>query len=321
MHPPVDSAVHRVLPRNDFRPAVGRPRPAGIFQETSLSQQACERNALGCASRLNGQIAMRSTQNSPATKTEPATNNHGRLRQQIVESLLSDVFRGQLIAGRHLVTQELADRFNVSHTPIREALIALAGIGIIDLVPNRGAVVRQITSREVREVMQVRRALECEAVRLACRRIDLKELNSLALELKRLADRKVVQAARFVEQARSVDNRLHDLIANSCGNRFLANELNRLKTLFRAFRDVAWTEREAHNDFRRLADEAREHLAILEALRDGDRRGAARAMSRHLRGGMKYWARIVPESAAASGPLHRNGRVIRNGVKRNGATR
>jgi DNA-binding GntR family transcriptional regulator len=262
--------------------------------------------------------------------SQSARTDHGKLRQKIVESLLADVFRGQLTAGRHLVTQELAERFNVSHTPVREALIALAGVGIIDLVPNRGAVVREITAREVREVMQVRRALECEAVRLSCGRIDLKELNGLALELKRLADRKVVQPARFVEQARSVDNRLHDLIANSCGNRFLANELNRLKTLFRTFRDVAWIEREAHNDYRRLADEAREHLAILEALREGDRLGAARAMSRHLRGGMKYWARIVPESAQASGPLHGNGRArlngdrtngARNGIKRNGATR
>src|SRR5438045_7939859 len=111
---------------------------------------------------------------------QTARTDHGNLRQKIVESLLADVFRGQLTAGRHLVTQELADRFNVSHTPIREALIALAGVGIIDLVPNRGAVVRQITAREVREVMQVRRALECEAVRLACGRIDLGILSGLA---------------------------------------------------------------------------------------------------------------------------------------------
>ena len=50
-----------------------------------------------------------------------------------------------------------------------------------------------------------------------------------------------------------------------------------------------------------------------------NRLGAARAMSRHLRGGMKYWARIVPESAGASGLLHRNGRAMRNGVEGNGA--
>lgn len=90
--------------------------------------------------------------------------DHGLRRQSIVESVLDDVFNGRLQAGTHLVTQELAVRFGVSHTPIREALIALAGIGIIDLLPNRGAVVRQVTVREVRDICQVRHVLECEAV-------------------------------------------------------------------------------------------------------------------------------------------------------------
>ena len=105
--------------------------------------------------------------------------DRGERRQAIVESLLADVFGGRLRAGQHLVTQELAERFGVSHTPIREALIALAGIGIIDLLPNRGAVVRQVTAKDVREVCQVRRVLECEAARRACGRIDLAELNAL----------------------------------------------------------------------------------------------------------------------------------------------
>jgi DNA-binding GntR family transcriptional regulator len=241
------------------------------------------------------------------------------LRQKIVETLLADVFRGEVSAGRHLVTQELAERFQVSHTPIREALIALAGIGIIDLVPNRGAIVRQVTAREVREVMQVRRALECEAVRLACGRIDLNELHTLAVRLKRMAGRNLVQPARFVAQARVLDSRLHDLIANSCGNRFLANELNRLKTLFRAFRDVSWTEHEARHDFRRLADEAHEHLAIVDALRAGDRRAAVKAMSRHLRGGLKYWTRGLGDSMDITTPKRQNPRFKRIGTRRNGA--
>ncbi len=82
---------------------------------------------------------------------------------------MADVVQGRLRAGEHLVTQELAERFGVSHTPIREALIALAGVGVIDLLPNRGAVVRRVSPKEVREVCQVRRALECEATRLGLR--------------------------------------------------------------------------------------------------------------------------------------------------------
>lgn len=222
--------------------------------------------------------------------------DHGLRRQTIVQSVLADVFQGSLRAGQHLVTQELAERFGVSHTPIREALIALAGIGIIDLLPNRGAVVRRVSAKEVRDICQVRRALECEATRRACGRIDLAELHFLAGELKRLRAIKNPSVGTFIQDARAVDSRLHDLIAGSCGNTFLAAELGRLKILFRAFRDVSYIHHEARNDFRRLAEEAGEHLAIVEALRAGDGKTAARAMAKHIRSGVKYWSRSLPEA-------------------------
>jgi DNA-binding GntR family transcriptional regulator len=236
--------------------------------------------------------------------------DHGLRRQAIVEALLADVFQGRLRAGGHLVTQELARRFGVSHTPIREALIALAGIGVIDLLPNRGAVVRQVTRGEVREVCQVRQILECAATRSACGRIDLARLHELAEDLRRLQAAAARPGPRFIEEARAVDSRLHDLIAESCGNTFLAQEISRLKMLFRAFRDVAWEHDEARNDFHRLAEEAHEHLAIVEALLAGAAQEAARAMARHIRSGARYWSRALPNG------MHHNG--TNNTEKRKG---
>jgi DNA-binding GntR family transcriptional regulator len=231
----------------------------------------------------------------PAPHTPPAPQSpRGLRRQTIVQSLLAEVCQGRLRAGEHLVTQELATRFGVSHTPIREALISLSGFGLIDLLPNRGAVVRRVTAQEVREVCQVRRALECEATRSACGRINLAELHALAAELRRLTTVKPRSGNGFIEQARALDSRLHDLIADSCGNAFLAKEISRLKTLFRAFRDVAWAHDEARNDFHRLGEEAHEHLAIVEALLAGNAKAAARAMARHIRSGVRYWSRAMP---------------------------
>jgi DNA-binding GntR family transcriptional regulator len=221
--------------------------------------------------------------------------HHGLRRQTIVQALLADVCQGRLRAGEHLVTQELAERFGVSHTPIREALITLGGIGIIDLLPNRGAVVRRVTAAEVREVCQVRRVLECEATRSACGRIALAELHALAAEFRRLMAVEDPSANGFIEQARAADSRLHDLIADSCGNAFLAKELSRLKILFRAFRDVAWEHDEARDDYHRIAEEGGEHLAIVEALLAGDAREAGRAMARHIRSGARYWSRAMPD--------------------------
>lgn len=224
-----------------------------------------------------------------------------------MQSLLADVFSGRVRAGEHLVTQDLADRFGVSHTPIREALISLSGMGIIDLLPNRGAVVRRVSRNEVREVCQVRRILECEATRLACGRISLAELDVLAEELRKMIAIRN-PGPSFIPKARELDTRLHDLIAESCGNTFLAHEIGRLKNLFRAFRDVAWERDEARNDYRRLAQESGEHLAIVEALRAGKTKDAKLAMSQHIRSGIKYWSRALPTH-----PVETNGRPSTNG--------
>ncbi|MFO0908214.1 MAG: GntR family transcriptional regulator [Isosphaeraceae bacterium] len=233
------------------------------------------------------------------------TCDHGLRRQAVVGSLLADIFGGRLRAGQHLVTQELATRFGVSHTPIREALIALAGLGVIDLHPNRGAIVRRVTARDVREVCQVRRVLECEAVRLACGRIDPQELATLSEGLQRQLQAQQsaeeVDQAQFILEARALDSWLHDRIAGACGNAFLANELSRLKTLFRAVRDMAWAHDAARHDYHRLASESREHLAIVEALTAGDGPAASRAMSRHIMAGATYWGRVVRENQANPG--------------------
>jgi DNA-binding GntR family transcriptional regulator len=230
-------------------------------------------------------------------KPTPRAVEHGLRRKVVVERLLGDIFRGRLKAGERLVIQDLARRFQMSPTPIREALVALEGIGIVDIAPNCGAVVRRVTVTDVKEVCQVRRALECTAVRLACGRIDLAELNLLASafrERSKPARRAQTAVKKAIDDARTLDSRLHDLIAESCGNRFLSQELGRLKLLFRTFRDVAWDRRSGDKDLLRFTEEAREHLAIVEPLLAGDARSASRAMANHIKSGEKYWSRGLP---------------------------
>lgn len=220
--------------------------------------------------------------------------DHGTRRQIVVEALLTETLQGTLRAGQRLVIKDLSDRFQVSSTPIREALIQLQAIGFIDFIPNAGAVVRRVTKVDVKEICQVRKALECEATRHACGRIELKKLHTLADAFRQML-RARRKGAAFVDRARDFDSQLHDLISESCGNRFLANEIGRLKLLFRAFRDASWEQRVAHNDFYRFEEEAEEHLAIVESLIAGDGKESARAMARHIRAGVKYWSRGLPD--------------------------
>jgi DNA-binding GntR family transcriptional regulator len=231
------------------------------------------------------------TRAMPVCPLEEKPFNHGLRRPAIVGAVLTDIFHGRLRAGQRLVTESLASRFGVSHTPIREALIELRGIGVVDLLPNRGAVVRRVTARDVREVCQVRRVLEGEAVRGAARRTDRGCVEALAADIRALAELRPDPDA--VERARQLDDRLHDLVRESCGNVFLAEELKRLQTIFRAFRDVTWDLELARRDYHRIAVEAVEHLAIAAALVVGDARAAARAMSTHIRSGVTYWTQVT----------------------------
>lgn len=241
---------------------------------------------------------------------------HGLRRKALVEDLLREVVQGRLRPGQHLVTRELADRFGVSHTPIREALIALAGIGVVDLLPNRGAIVRRVSPEEVREICQVRRALECEAVRGACGRIDPAELRVLHEAFRGMLARTSPFTTDVIAEARAADSRLHDLIASSSGNAFLAKEIGRLKILFRAFRDVSWEREEDRKEYQRLAEEAREHLAIVDALLAIDRAAAVRAMSRHILSGSRYWCRTLPEQPTARSNPRLNSSIDEEGKPR-----
>jgi DNA-binding GntR family transcriptional regulator len=233
-----------------------------------------------------------------------------------------DIMHGRLRPGQRLVVQELAERLGVGRTPIREALITLAGIGVVEIRPNRGAIIRNVGAREVRDFYLLRRALECEAIRTACGRIGEDELRELAAEFRRLIGADADDRDRSIADAHDLDNRLHDLIAESCGNALLLDELNRLKLLSRAFRDYAY-EQEGPLGTSHIKDvEAREHLAIVEALIARDRRAAVRAMSRHIVSGIRDLreisrfvdAGIAPQSRhsshypATDGPASADGR-------------
>ena len=111
------------------------------------------------------------------------------IRHDVVHRLLVEIFSGRLVAGTKLVTQTLSKRLGISATPIREALVDLEAIGMINISHNRGAVVAPFGPSQVREIYQVRRVLESEATRCACGNLDRPALESLRDEIRELADR------------------------------------------------------------------------------------------------------------------------------------
>jgi DNA-binding GntR family transcriptional regulator len=115
--------------------------------------------------------------------TEPVAR--GNLRQQVTARLMSGIFLGRFRSGQRLVVQHLAQTYQASPTPVREALVELATFGLVGLLPNRGAVVQPFGPRRS-EISQIRRLLEAEATRCASGRIPGGDLAALEEELNRL---------------------------------------------------------------------------------------------------------------------------------------
>jgi DNA-binding GntR family transcriptional regulator len=232
----------------------------------------------------------------PASKPVPQELRIARsgLREQVAESLLAAVFENRFAPGEKLVVQRIAKMLGVSPTPVREALVELAGLGVVSLIPNRGAVVNPFGSAQLKEMAQVRRVLESEAARCAAGKIDRNTLQNLLAELQQL-DRLKPSISRDT-RARHADTSLHALIAQNCGNHRLTAEIQRYLLLFQALRNVSHL-RDSWNNYRHSND-VPEHLQIVKALLAGKPDRAAHTMDQHIRSVERTLAGVLFTSPA-----------------------
>ncbi len=201
------------------------------------------------------------------------------LREKVTEQLLTNIFEGRFQPGEQLVVQRVAQMLGVSPTPVREALVELAGLGVVKLVPNHGAVVKRFGRPELKEMSQVRRVLESEAARCSCGHADMEILKQLHEELIQL-DSLEVSAARDA-RALAADTTLHAMVAENCENQRLTAEIERYLLLFRALRNISHL-RDSWDNYRHTND-VPEHLRIVGAMMSGDQELAAKMMDEHIR--------------------------------------
>mgnify|MGYP000572707246 CR=1 FL=1 len=133
-------------------------------------------------------------------------NDYLPLRDVVFNTLRTSILTGELKPGERLMEIHLADKLGVSRTPIREAIRKLELEGLVTMIPRRGAEVAQITEKNLRDVLEVRRALDALAVELACERITEDEL----AELKK-AEHFIFMEYHAIEQAESFERILNVL--------------------------------------------------------------------------------------------------------------
>lgn len=205
--------------------------------------------------------------------------NHGNRRQAVVRFILTRLFNGGYETGARLRVEHLAEECDVSVTPVREALVELAGVGVIELRPNRGAEVREFGPKQLWEICHLRRILECEAVRGCVGHFTPSELELMESNFARLST--VERDETWLEETKLLDNELHTVLAERCGNERLGYEINRYAVLYRTLRDARDNVRTARANYSEM-EENDEHLAIVRAIIKNDREAAADAMGYHV---------------------------------------
>jgi DNA-binding GntR family transcriptional regulator len=194
---------------------------------------------------------------APAAVTpRPAVSLHDGL----VAALRDYIVEGNLADGARIPERLLCDRFGISRTPLREALKVLAAEGLIDLLPNRGARVRELSSEDLRELFDVMGGLEALAGRLACERIsdtEVAEIEQTHHEMYRFYLRREMHGYFQCNQA------IHRMIVEAAGNATLSATYASFAGRIRRVRYSANLAKERD----RWGEAMREHEAILDALR------------------------------------------------------
>jgi DNA-binding GntR family transcriptional regulator len=178
----------------------------------------------------------------------------------------------KLAPGRALVEEDLARQYQVSRTPIREALRRLVQDGLIERQGGSFAVTK-LSAEQVAEIYPIISMLEGLAARLAASRTsrdvmrELRELHQQMRELARQGD-----TTGFV----TANQRFHDLLIRTAANTPLEREIGRFRTITSHFRRIVLSLPQ------RQAESIEEHEALIAALRDADGERAEQAMRRHV---------------------------------------
>ena len=195
------------------------------------------------------------------------------LRDVVFNTLRDAILTGKLVPGERLMEIHLADKLGVSRTPIREAIRKLELEGLVTMIPRRGAEVAQITEKHLRDVLEVRRALDALAVELACERITAEELESLKEACANFAKETKQGNANRLARA---DVAFHDIILNASGNERLVQMISKLSQQMYRYR-LEYVKDET--SYERLIAE---HEAIYEAICSRDGRAGAEAIKNHI---------------------------------------
>lgn len=223
-------------------------------------------------------------------KTETSTIERRSLHHELVERIRPLIVESQLVPGSKVPEKALCEQFNVSRTPLREALKVLAAEGLVHLEPNRGAWVTLVTIEEVNEVFPILTVLEALSGELACDLITDLEIQ----EVRRLHDTMMQSYRdRDLNAYFQYNQDIHRCILLAAKNNTLTNSCQALTARMQRARYVANMSEE------RWAEAVSEHEQIITMLEARDGKKLSNILVQHMRNkqsSVLRWLRTTTDS-------------------------
>lgn len=202
------------------------------------------------------------------------------MRDQIYEVLKDSILRNMYAPNSMLPIDQLAEEFGVSATPVREALVKLEADGLIQLIPNKGAIVTDIQADDILNNWEMRKLLEPYAAARSAELIPREELAQIRKEILSLStnpfDRELYIAS---------DAHIHETFYKYLPNPFLRDVIRRVHQMSVRIRYLPENSAAIHE--KAVHEVLAEHAAILDALEAGNHALIEAAVRRHLENGEK----------------------------------
>ncbi|MBG9547148.1 GntR family transcriptional regulator [Cytobacillus firmus] len=208
------------------------------------------------------------------------------IRERVYLHIKDLILDGEFKAGDRLVERELAERLNISRTPIREALFRLESQGFVKTVPRKGVIVADISEKEIIEVFTILSSLEVLAAKLAVQKLD-EEMESKFTD----SIQKVKEYLKNPEEdAAELHRELNHLLYSSAKNVKLYEMLSGLSDYIRAFAKIG------HKNPGRAKQSMEEHLKIMEAIVNKEMEMAEYLTKIHIENSKKAYIEAVQQN-------------------------
>jgi DNA-binding GntR family transcriptional regulator len=210
----------------------------------------------------------------------------------VFERLRRLILEGEYVPNERLVEEQLAERLGVSRTPIRQALTMLEAEGLVEIAPNKGAMVCSFTIEDVWDIYDLRAVLEGHAARRAADRIhedELARLRSLAADMENISPGRFLGHEEEIRWLVATNQEFHGTIVSASRNGRLGKLIRRtveVPLMFKAFYWYGQHERRISNHY---------HRQILGALEAGDGERAEIIMREHVYEGRDFVIRALKE--------------------------